>query len=276
MIRNLFLAFMLLPFMAFSQTTVLFSEDFQSGGFGGMTMYNDTNTPDDATTFNAAWINVRWALDEGATNRVASSTSYFTTMGVPADRWLVTPAISIPASATSAQLAFKARSHVNDPGYPDGFKLKLSTTTNAKSAFTTNLLSVTAAPNQTIASIPFTMVDLTPYKGKTVYIAWVNDNLDRFTISIDDIQIVAMGTLGLDESKANTDVQVYPNPVTNDFKISNAKNIQKVSVTDASGKIVKEFANTSEAYDVSSLQPGTYMISVQTEKGTETKKIIKK
>lgn len=276
MIKNLFSAFLLLPFMAFSQTTILFYQDFQAGGFGGMTMYNDSNVPDNAAVFTNAWINVRWILDEGATNRVASSTSYFTTMGVPADRWLLTPAISIAATASSAQLAFKVRSHIDDPGYPDGYKLKLSTTTNAKAAFTTTLLDVTAIPNQTIATTPITFVDLTPYIGQTIYIAWVNDNLDKYTISIDDISIVSHGVLGLDETKANAETEVYPNPVTNEFKISNTKNIQKVSVTDASGRIVKEFANASESYDVSSLQPGTYMVSIQTATGTETKKIIKK
>lgn len=273
--KNLFSAILLMPTMAFSQFTILYSQDFQAGGFGGMTMYNDSNTPDDPGVFTDAWINVRWAIDEGTTNRVASSTSYFTGMGTPADRWLITPAIAIPSSGTT-QLSFRARSHVDDPGYPDGYKLKVSTTGKAKADFTTTLLNITAAPNLPIKDIPFKIINLAAYQGQTVYFAWVNDNLDKFTISVDDIQIVNTGTLGLDGAQANTDLQVYPNPVTNEFKIANTKNIKKVSVTDASGKMVKEFANASESYDVSSLHPGTYMISVQTETGTETKKMIKK
>ena len=167
-----------LPSFFMAQTT-LFSDDFEVTPdliVAGYTMYNDTNTPFGtyAGIFTNAWETVQWV---GENNTVASCPSWFSPTAA-ADRWLITPSITIPAEATSAQLTFKARAHDNPP-FADGFSLKVSTTDTAKASFGTELLNVAAATSTNMEDQPDYVVDLTAYKGSTVYLAWVTKYMTK-------------------------------------------------------------------------------------------------
>ncbi|MEW4925343.1 choice-of-anchor J domain-containing protein [Algibacter sp. 2305UL17-15] len=181
----LFLAF--LPLLSFGQT--LFSEDFETITdlpTEGWTLHNDSNTPNGtyATIFTDAWAIFGWAEENG--NTTASTTSWFNPAGV-ADRWLVTPAITIPSGA-DATLTFKIRSH-DDAAFADGYTLKLSTTGATKANLSTDLLTVANAPNDIIANVTTTVVDLSAYAGQTIHLAWVNNFNDGNLLSVDDITV---------------------------------------------------------------------------------------
>lgn len=278
MIRTLLLSMVLLaiPKLGFGQST-LYSENFQTGATLqtlGYTLYNDTNTPigSYAALFGSnAWISVLWS--EEGTNRTASTTSYFTT-GDPADRWMITPAITIPADATTASLSFKARAHDSDP-FDDGFALKISTTDVQKTSFSTDLLTVDHAPFAALSTVAPTVVDLSAYKGQTIYLAWVNTYTKGNLLSIDDITVTSNGTLSAEEVKGKSASAVYPNPVTNSFEISNSAGVISVAVYDASGRMVKEYGK-EQKYDISSLASGTYQVVIKKKSESETKTVIKK
>ena len=72
----------------------------------------------------------------------------------------------------------------------------------------------------------------------------------------------------------------YPNPTGNVLNICSKKqpNISDISVYNILGQLVLASANfnQSETLDVSSLKPGSYVIRVNSDKGTSTAKFLKK
>jgi len=75
----------------------------------------------------------------------------------------------------------------------------------------------------------------------------------------------------------NTQLQVVPNPASNQVNVVAAEgiNIESILVMDANGRVVLNPNNNEKAIDVSQLQKGIYFAKVLTDKGTVTKKIIK-
>ena len=111
--KFLTLVFILLSSISFGQTPVLF-DAFQTG----IPLYysmvdSDGLTPNAAVSeYTSAWIS---AVDpDDPTNKVASSTSYFTPAG-RADRWLITPQMTLGAFGNS--LSWNGKSH--DATYPE-------------------------------------------------------------------------------------------------------------------------------------------------------------
>ncbi|TYB79559.1 T9SS type A sorting domain-containing protein [Bizionia myxarmorum] len=72
--------------------------------------------------------------------------------------------------------------------------------------------------------------------------------------------------------------QVIPNPVTDVVNIHyNAPNtIQSIQISDMNGRIIIRNNEASKSVDVSALQSGLYMVTIQTSSGVLTKKFLKK
>lgn len=71
-------------------------------------------------------------------------------------------------------------------------------------------------------------------------------------------------------------IQVYPNPMKDEFKISNPSNsiIETIEVIDASGRGIKTF-KAADTYNVSDLQKGTYILIIKSNQTTKITKLIK-
>lgn len=99
---------------------------------------------------------------------------------------------------------------------------------------------------------------------------------DADAVSIDDVQVIANGTLGTSEvskTKANN-ISVYPNPTKGEISIKTDKKIKSTSVIDVSGKTLS--TNNSGTTDISSLPKGIYLLKVDFSDGTsKTEKVIK-
>ena len=274
--KKLLFSVLLCSLIGNAQTTV-FTETFEEISTlqnAGWTLYNDTNTPFGtyAATFPDAWRIVNWGAQVENGNLVASTTSWFTQIKA-ADRWLVSPAITLPANST-ASLEFFARSHQASP-YDDGFKLKISTTTTAKASFT-NILTVPHAINAPIADLTPYTVDLSAYVGQTIYLAWVNDNTNGNLLSIDDITVTATPKMAVNETSKNG-LTLYPNPATDYFVINNVNDVVSVNIYDLSGKAVRSnLQAVDHRFGISDLEKGVYSVSIETKNGTVTRKIIKK
>jgi len=86
-------------------------------------------------------------------------------------------------------------------------------------------------------------------------------------------------TLGVKQS-VKSGLEVYPNPVKDVVNVTNSNNaaINAVQVTDINGRIVKT-ANyqsvTSAQVNIADLASGVYIMSVTSDNGTTTKKIVK-
>ncbi|MET2985845.1 alpha-amylase family glycosyl hydrolase [Aureibaculum conchae] len=83
-------------------------------------------------------------------------------------------------------------------------------------------------------------------------------------------------TLSVENISINDLVSIYPNPVTDEFKINHQTNT--VNIYDISGRLVKSFKGNFEsnnAFDISDLKPAFYLLKLQSEQGVATKKLIK-
>jgi hypothetical protein len=81
--------------------------------------------------------------------------------------------------------------------------------------------------------------------------------------------------LGIDENSLQA-VSVSPNPCKDfiNINMANPESIEKLELFDITGKRILNFTNTSKI-NISNLNNGVYMLRIQTDKGSVTKKIIK-
>jgi hypothetical protein len=119
-------------------------------------------------------------ISRGTTDRILSSTSYYNPVDTAID-WIVTPQINIPAN--NYWCVFQAQTQ--DAQYPDGFVVKISTTDTAVASFTTTLLTVPAATT----SWEYYAINLAAYSGQNVYIAIINNSVDKFILNIDNFSV---------------------------------------------------------------------------------------
>jgi hypothetical protein len=84
---------------------------------------------------------------------------------------------------------------------------------------------------------------------------------------------------GMNETKASESDEfiVYPNPVSDGFRLNTSEKNVRVSIYDLSGSLLltKQISG-NEYIDISTLPQGMYMVRATTEKGSVTKKIVKK
>lgn len=108
--------------------------------------------------------------------------SWFTNSSIQANRWLITPALSI--SDTTDVLRWSAKSQ--DPDYLETYNVLISTTDNQPASFTTTLTSV--ASESGIWQQHY--IDLSSYTDQTVYIAFQLVSLDKFILLLDNIGLI--------------------------------------------------------------------------------------
>ena len=79
------------------------------------------------------------------------------------------------------------------------------------------------------------------------------------------------------ENNVETDLSLYPNPVTGTLYLSSSNHkIEKADIYNMTGTLVKSSGNDTEAIDVSGLISGVYLVKVTTDKWASDKIIIKK
>ncbi|MDC0313558.1 gliding motility-associated C-terminal domain-containing protein [Flavobacteriales bacterium] len=170
----------------------LFLEQFEAAIPGTFTLVDQDGGIDNYGIGD--WLGGTYDIDANGEFEAVSS-SWVDGPAFVANDWMITPAIGpLPADQKLYWEAF-----ASDPGWPDGYEVRLSTT-GALPADVGNfsaLLFSTAAESTTPTN---RSVDLSAYAGQTVYIAFRNNSTDMNIIAIDDILI---GTKGLGCS--NTD-----------------------------------------------------------------------
>ncbi|HRE77419.1 MAG TPA: choice-of-anchor J domain-containing protein [Flavobacterium sp.] len=186
--------------------------------------------------------------------------------------WLISPQIQLAASGNT--LTFWAKSC--DTGFGlEKFKVGVSTTNNQTASFT----FITPAPHvvnpATAQWVEYTY-SLDAYQGQNVFIAINCVSDDQFGFAIDDFQVTT--TLSTQDFFANN-LKVYPNPTKDILNLSSSTTlINSVEVTDLNGRIVKSFNLNGIAQtelNVSDLTSGMYFVSVETDLGIGSTKIVK-
>lgn len=82
-------------------------------------------------------------------------------------------------------------------------------------------------------------------------------------------------SLGIEKTEVSKFV-LHPNPVTEKLRFSSHARIEKVSIYNMLGMLVKSVENNIESIDMSNLSNGSYLVKVFTNQGVFDKIIIKK
>lgn len=249
---------------------------------------------------------------------VFAATSWFAPFN-KADNWLVTPSFYCPSNG---QLSFFS-APFQTPYYLDGFKVLISRTTNdpldfkdtvlvakefaSRSGDTCNYANYTFEPSgagfvhgQDGMDIEANLSDcsrwrgmlrqhtinLSPFAGSRIYIAFVHDTDDDNLISIDNVLVT--GTFVDDasiEESVKFSFSAYPNPATDfitlGYQLNTASEVT-VKVIDNTGRTVRmmslgtQTGNNSVTVDLADLSAGIYSISMESANGKATKKFVKK
>lgn len=120
---------------------------------------------------------------------VASASYDFEDEGLAPDNYLITPAVSIPSELTSNhRVMLQWWVAAQDGNFPaDHYEIYISTTGSTAGDFTSP-----AVYTETISTDTWIhrYLDLTPYIGQTIYIAFVHNRCeDEFVMKLDDIEV---------------------------------------------------------------------------------------
>lgn len=107
-------------------------------------------------------------------------------------------------------------------------------------------------------------------------------NTAASTVAYDNIEAraSATGTLGVISNEVNANnISIYPNPATSTITISgNNLSLNNVEMTDVNGRVVKTInlngVNESQI-EISDLASGLYLMKINSNEGTVTKKLVK-
>jgi hypothetical protein len=189
--------------------------------------------------------------------------------------WLYSRAISLSAGET-VTIKFKTRLY--------------SATTASPMTLALNVGSAQTSASQTTAIQTFNITDSSAYTQQTatwtvpstgIYHFGINNNSPvgsaQTKLFLDTLEFTsALSTTEFLDSKFS----VSPNPANDFINISNADNtsVNAISITDLNGRVVKQnkYSNvTNVQVNVFDLASGVYMMSISSDKGVVTKKIIK-
>ena len=201
------LTFVCISYEASAQ--IYLQEDFNAGWPATWSTINGDASTNNANVQAAFGTTSGWVVIEdydtvAATlviDSVAASTSWFDVVA-PADDWLITPQVTL---GPNSQITYEEKAQ--DPAYPDGYELRVSTTTPTPASFMANpaLYTVAAAANPTVQQT----FSLSAYANQSVYIAWHNNSTDQFVLMIDNVLIDEVATAGFDVSMSDTTTKEY-------------------------------------------------------------------
>jgi hypothetical protein len=103
-----------------------------------------------------------------------------------------------------------------------------------------------------------------------------HDNIDLGLVNFMPLDTIACSIItGIPELKhpIENNIQIYPNPVTDNLQIHTTLQIKSIDVLDITGRLL--YTTTAKIIDCNGLSGGVYFIKASTEKGVVVKKFIK-
>ncbi|AKK74343.1 hypothetical protein HX13_09790 [Chryseobacterium sp. P1-3] len=234
-----------------------------SGVAKSFQVFNSTATTPPMTSTATS----NWTARTGSKMMVA-----FASSSIPWNNdWMISPQIQLGSSGNV--LTFWAKSCDSTYGN-EKFKVLVSTTNTATGSFT--LVSANPVSSPADSAWHQYTYNLDTYSGQNVYIAIQCISQDQFGFAVDDFKVTTTGTLATSEvSKKVSAAAVYPNPVSDILTIYAKEKINNIEIFDISGRKINAILN-NEKVDVKNLNPGSYIINIETKEGKITEKFIKK
>ena len=192
---------------------------------------------------------------------------YFTEY-IPADRWCIFPQISV--NSENADMVWTANSGDGGMAYAETYEVLVSTTNTDPSSFSV----CTTIVDETFANAPSTRgIDLGAYNGQDIYVAIRLITADGFFLTIDNIGFygdVVKKEFSSVESVA-ADARIWAN---DGQVVCAAENVQRISIFDASGRLVVDCENQS-TLDIDNLSNGVYIVRAMADGEILQTKIVK-
>lgn len=104
-----------------------------------------------------------------------------------------------------------------------------------------------------------------------------NANNTLGTVNTVDI-LMGEGVVGLNDVMTNVEANLYPNPANQYFNVSSLSIIDRVQITNVLGQVVmtKEIGANGANINIESLEAGNYFVTIYTNQGVATKKLLVK
>ncbi|PZU88051.1 MAG: hypothetical protein DI529_06175 [Chryseobacterium sp.] len=230
-------------------------------------------------------------LSEGfeSTNYPFTNTSFFRssviapcvgTYGLNRNFWNGGTAGSTIYSSTASNggkldISFKYKTHIYNGGSVNG-TLKVDYSVDGGQSYQTletiNLTSVISCTTWS-GSIPQANVPSGSDFRFRVSGQWTSGD---YWVVLDDFKLTQSPFLVVsDVNKKET--EIYPNPFTSIIFINNPENVKSISISDVSGRAVKDIQQVSKELKLNDLKSGLYIISIHYKDGkSSTSKILKK
>jgi len=192
----------------------------------------------------------------------------------PNNDWLISPAISLGSEGNT--VSFWVKSLSNSYGLEE-YEVGIfnGTGTPTDSDFTI-IQTTQEAPFGEWEEVVISLNET--YNSDTVRIGIHNVGVDHYMFMVDDFKVTTTGTVSVKDVLASQ-LSVSPNPASNVINITNTSNIivNGASIADLNGRVVKsvKFGAADAQVNISDLASGVYMMTITSDKGTTTKKIIK-
>jgi hypothetical protein len=255
MIHRFLLFILLLSNLSILAQTELLNTNFQTGIPSNYSLLNlDNQAPAvGMELFASGWITT--TDPENNLDTVAAASSFFINADT-ANRWLITPALSLGNFGN--YLSWEAKSH--DPSYPDDYLVLVSTTTTDPAAFTDTIGNV----NEENFEWTYREVNLSEqgYDDSIIYVAFVLRGVDNYILYLDDIKVMIDDPVSAQKLTENW-LQIYPNPCTDRLQINVPEALTQVRLYDFLGHFILSCSQTS--IDIQNLNAGTYFIEVETQ-----------
>jgi hypothetical protein len=210
------------------QAPFVLTENFQSGIPSNWILVNkDGRTPALAVQeYNQAWISK--LNPDDANDTVASSTSFFDSSG-KADRWLISPAITLGSFGNS--IKWMAKSH--DASFADDYKVLISTTGTNTVDFTDTIGLIQQEDATWIQrSVNLSLKGL---NSQTIYVAFVITTFDGFKLYIDDVEVTKDDPASIDDLAKSIQLVKLS---SGDYKIFADASVSDLKLFDVTGAAV--------------------------------------
>ncbi len=110
-----------------------------------------------------------------------------------------------------------------------------------------------------------------------VYTFAYNGNNELGTVNLVEL-VMGEGVVGLNDVMTNVDVNIYPNPASNFINVSSLSIIDRVQITNVLGQVVmvKEIGANGANINIENLESGNYFVTIYSNEGVATKKLLVK
>ena len=185
------------------------------------------------------------------------------------DDWMISPQITL---GTDPMLKFFVKSYTDQYGL-EKYNVAVSTTGMNPEDF-----DIISGPDPLEAPADMWEMqewDLSDYTGEDVYVAINCVSEDAFIFMLDSVAI-EWQPVGIPENPAEAQINVYPNPATDQVNITSSEEMTRVAVFNYLGQKVYEEAVKNREYrmNVDNLTNGVYYLRIQTDSGLITRKIM--